>query len=211
MERPQGDHDRSNVGMTVRIVTSYLANNRLGPHEVGPLIRQVGAVLTQIRQGPQSGLVLHEVSPPALPVDLPPQMQMRARLGHGRKRPTREEIQASIQEKELISFEDGKSYRMLKRHLTSFGLTPEAYRAKWGLPEGYPMVAPFYTRKRARLAKRTRLGHYDRETRKLLPEAPREAQASPKASTKSPEPRGSGGRRQQDRLGGVERYTATMA
>ncbi|MGS0639741.1 MucR family transcriptional regulator, partial [Citrobacter sp. VF227] len=96
-------------------------------------------------------------------------------------------------------------------HLTSFGLTPEAYRAKWGLPEGYPMVAPFYTRKRARLAKRTRLGHYDRETRKLLPEAPREAQASPKASTKSPEPRGSGGRRQQDRLGGVERYTATMA
>jgi predicted transcriptional regulator len=48
---------------------------------------------------------------------------------------------------------------MLKRHLqTSYGLTPNAYRAKWGLPRDYPMVAPNYAATRSGLAKRSGLG-----------------------------------------------------
>lgn len=50
-------------------------------------------------------------------------------------------------------------------HLTKRGLTPDAHRAKWGLPADYPVVAPFFTRKRSTLAKQTKLGHQDRSVR----------------------------------------------
>lgn len=59
--------------------------------------------------------------------------------------PTREEIKASIRPYGLVSFENGQSYQILKRHLTSLGLTPDMYRAKWGLPPDYPMVSPNYS------------------------------------------------------------------
>ncbi|ABY28518.1 MucR family transcriptional regulator [Methylorubrum extorquens] len=52
----------------------------------------------------------------------------------------------------MISFEDGKAYKTLPRHLTKQGLTPEAYRAKWGLPVDYPMIAPAYSAQRSRPA-----------------------------------------------------------
>jgi predicted transcriptional regulator len=55
--------------------------------------------------------------------------------------------------------EDGKKLKMLKRHLqTSYGLTPDAYRAKWGLPRDYPLVAPSYAATRSGLAKKIGLG-----------------------------------------------------
>ena len=54
----------------------------------------------------------------------------------------------------IVCLEDGKKLKMLKRHLqTSYGMTPEAYRAKWGLPASYPMVAPSYAATRSSLAK----------------------------------------------------------
>jgi predicted transcriptional regulator len=59
----------------------------------------------------------------------------------------------------IVCLEDGKKLKMLKRHLkTSFDLTPDAYRAKWGLPHDYPMVAPSYASKRSELAKSIGLG-----------------------------------------------------
>ena len=62
------------------------------------------------------------------------------------------QIRASITHEALISFEDGKGYKTLKRHLTACGLTPETYRAKWGLPSNYPMVAPGYSERRSAIA-----------------------------------------------------------
>ena len=67
-------------------------------------------------------------------------------------------VRKSITPDYLISLEDGKRYRTLKRHLTKLGLTPEAYREKWGLPRDYPMIAPSYTAKRSELAKGMGLG-----------------------------------------------------
>jgi predicted transcriptional regulator len=68
-------------------------------------------------------------------------------------------IEDSISPDWLISLEDGKRYRSLKRHLMAkHGLTPEDYRRKWGLPADYPMVAPNYSAERAAVAKRTGLG-----------------------------------------------------
>ncbi|CAI2936018.1 protein of unknown function [Aminobacter niigataensis] len=58
----------------------------------------------------------------------------------------------------LISLEDGKQYRTLKRHLAGAGLTPDEYRAKWSLPADYPMAAPTYSAKRSELAKKLGLG-----------------------------------------------------
>jgi len=58
----------------------------------------------------------------------------------------------------IICLEDGKRLKMLKRHLRAFNLTPDQYRAKWGLPGDYPMVAPNYARFRSNMAKNVGLG-----------------------------------------------------
>jgi predicted transcriptional regulator len=67
-------------------------------------------------------------------------------------------IRRSVTPDYLISLEDGKQYRSLKRHLAGRGLTPEQYREKWGLPRDYPMVASSYSAKRSELAKSLGLG-----------------------------------------------------
>ncbi|MBQ0819291.1 MucR family transcriptional regulator, partial [Microvirga sp. HBU67558] len=59
--------------------------------------------------------------------------------------------------------EDGKRYKTLKRHLGKLGLTPDAYRTKWGLPADYPMVAPSYAEKRSELARSSGLGQQRRK------------------------------------------------
>ncbi|GJD31404.1 hypothetical protein PMNALOAF_2661 [Methylobacterium adhaesivum] len=68
------------------------------------------------------------------------------------------QIKKSITPDALISFEDGKAYKTLRRHLTSRGLTPEGYRAKWGLSSDYPMTAASYSAARSELARSFGLG-----------------------------------------------------
>jgi predicted transcriptional regulator len=78
-------------------------------------------------------------------------------------------IADSVHHDYLVSLEDGQQYRTLRRHLMSkYGLTPEAYRARWGLPADYPMVAPGYAAARSDVAKRSGLGHH-----RLKPKASR--------------------------------------
>jgi predicted transcriptional regulator len=67
-------------------------------------------------------------------------------------------IRKSVTPDFLISLEDGKPYKSLKRHLSKLSLTPQAYREKWGLPADYPMVAANYALKRSELAKSMGLG-----------------------------------------------------
>lgn len=68
-------------------------------------------------------------------------------------------IRASVKPDHIVCLEDGKKLKMLKRHLsTSYGMTPDEYRAKWGLPADYPMVAPNYAEQRRELAKKIGLG-----------------------------------------------------
>lgn len=68
-------------------------------------------------------------------------------------------IRASVKPDYIICLEDGKKLKMLKRHLmTHYQLTPEQYRAKWGLPNDYPMVAPNYAEQRRGLALKIGLG-----------------------------------------------------
>ena len=68
-------------------------------------------------------------------------------------------VKKSITPDFIICLEDGKKLKMLKRHLkTSYDMTPEEYRERWGLPADYPMVAPNYAKKRSTLAKKIGLG-----------------------------------------------------
>ena len=68
-------------------------------------------------------------------------------------------IKRSVTDDYIVCLEDGKRLKVLKRHLmTAYGMTPEQYRAKWGLPHDYPMVAPSYAQKRSEFAKAFGLG-----------------------------------------------------
>lgn len=71
---------------------------------------------------------------------------------------TPKQIKDSIKPDGLVSFEDGKTYKSLKRHLHKHGLTPAEYRAKWGLPADYGMVSAEYSARRSELAKANGLG-----------------------------------------------------
>lgn len=69
------------------------------------------------------------------------------------------DIESSVTSDYIVCLEDGKQFKMLKKHLmTSYGMTPEEYRAKWNLSADYPMVAPNYAAKRQELAKKSGLG-----------------------------------------------------
>lgn len=62
-------------------------------------------------------------------------------------------IRKSITADFIVCLEDGRKFKSLKRHLrVKYNLSPEEYRAKWGLPADYPMVAPNYAKARAELA-----------------------------------------------------------
>ena len=124
------------------IVSAYVAKNALPAAELPGLINSVHEALNGLGK-----VASKDDGEAARPV---PKLSPAA-------------IRRSITADHLISFEDGKPYRSIKRHLAKHGLTPDEYRAKWGLPKDYPMVAPAYSAQRAELAKRIGLGNSRRK------------------------------------------------
>jgi len=119
--------------MTAEIVAAYVSNNSLSIDQVPEIVRAVGAALRQVEQG-DSGSE-KAAGKPAVP------------------------IRRSVTPDYIICLEDGRKLKMLKRHLrTTFGLTPDEYRTRWGLPADYPMVAPNYAQRRSEFAKKIGLG-----------------------------------------------------
>lgn len=117
--------------MTALIVGAFAENNRVEPENLAALIESVSGALRghPISDTPSSSFAL-----------------------------SADEIRRSIFPEHLISFEDGRAYRMLRRHLRNRGLTPEEYRTKWGLPSSYPMTSSNYSKTRSELAKACGLG-----------------------------------------------------
>ena len=114
------------------IVAAFVSNNSIGVDAVPALIRDVYAVLATLGQ--------ESAAPEARP---DPAVSIRS----------------SIKRDHVVCLEDGKKMKMLKRHLmTDHGLTPDEYRARWGLASHYPMVAPDYADTRRELAKKIGLG-----------------------------------------------------
>jgi predicted transcriptional regulator len=119
--------------MTTDVVAAYLTQNRLGAVDVPQVIGTVYASLAGLNG--RGGFSTGETPRPAVA------------------------IKRSVMPDHIVCLEDGKKLKMLKRHLrTAYGLTPEEYRAKWGLPPDYPMVAPNYAAQRSDFAKKIGLG-----------------------------------------------------
>ncbi|UHC20006.1 MucR family transcriptional regulator (plasmid) [Methylobacterium currus] len=203
MDRPhRKNHDRISE-CTARIVMAYVAGNSIPPADLPSLIRTVS---TALGSAPDSNIVM--------PVPDAPDLSFVAsdypRIPAPPRRLTRQEIASSINERFLICFEDGMPYRMLARHLRLFGLTPDAYRAKWGLPDDYPMMPAADLEHRAEPARQRQLGKYDRSTAKprktYVMKAKRQTQdveAPPKRKAYSTDLTRVGWRRQGDGVQGV--------
>ena len=117
------------VEMTADIVSAYVSNSSVSVAELPALIQQVHRALAEVASGADA----QEAAPPATPA-VP--------------------VKKSITPDYLVCLEDGRKFKSLKRHLrTRYNLSPEEYRAKWGLPADYPMVAPNYAKARADLAR----------------------------------------------------------
>jgi len=129
MDQPEQQLDFASI--TADIVSSYVANNSVHRGDLLNLITSVHAAL--------QGLTAPKQAEPEKPEP-------------------RVSIRKSVTPDFLISLEDGKKYKTLKRHLGKLGLTANEYRAKWGLPADYPMVAPSYAAKRSELARSSGLG-----------------------------------------------------
>lgn len=120
------------IELTADVVSAYVSNNPVPVGELPALIDHVHAALKATIG-----------TPVAKPEELKPAVPIRK----------------SVTPDYIISLEDGKRFKSLKRHLaTHYGLTPEEYRAKWSLPADYPMVAPNYAAARSALAKTMGLG-----------------------------------------------------
>ncbi|AWN42763.1 MucR family transcriptional regulator [Methylobacterium durans] len=124
--------NNNHIDLTVDIVSAYLSNNHASVADLPRLIASVHAAVSGLTHTP-------EISEPQ--VKLSPA-----------------QIKKSITQDALISFEDDKPYKTLRRHLSIRGLTPESYREKWGLPHDYPMVSASYSEARSSLAKSLGLG-----------------------------------------------------
>ncbi len=119
--------------MATDIVSAYVSHNALPSGQIPELIQTVFRSLNEM-DGPKSGEG-EEAPKPAVP------------------------IRKSVTPDFIICLEDGKKLKMLKRHLrTTYSMTPEEYRAKWGLAPDYPMVAPNYAAQRSQFAKKIGLG-----------------------------------------------------
>jgi predicted transcriptional regulator len=126
------------IEMAAEIVSAYVEKNSLPADQLPDLIRQVHGALTNIGSGAPE--ISAEKQAPAV------------------------SVRKSISPDFLICLEDGRKFKSLKRHLrTKYDLSPEQYRAKWGLPKDYPMVAPNYAAARSKLAKNMGLGQGGRK------------------------------------------------
>jgi len=119
--------------MTTEIVASFLTNNKIATEQLPDLIRSVHRTITNLLRGDEERVA--EKPKPAVPVA------------------------KSVSNDYIICLEDGKELKMLKRYLRStYDMSPEEYRKRWGLPADYPMVAPSYAQRRSEFAKKIGLG-----------------------------------------------------
>ncbi|MDP4026579.1 MucR family transcriptional regulator [Methylobacterium sp. NEAU 140] len=114
----------------------YVSNNHVAPADLPALIARVHAAISGLCAGAAGA------DPAEAEVEKPSAAQIRK----------------SVRPDGIISFIDGRAYKTLKRHLTAHGLDPMGYRARYGLPDDYPMVASAYSERRSSLAKSIGLG-----------------------------------------------------
>ena len=134
------------------IVAAYVSKNSVRAEDVSGLLKDVHGKLAELASG---------VSEQPGEAKLEPRVPIKKTVTPGY----------------LISLEDGRHYKALRRHLTTHGLTPEGYRKKWGLPADYPMVCREYAERRSVLAKTSGLGRRLSRSKRRRSQASREGRA----------------------------------
>jgi predicted transcriptional regulator len=150
------------VAITAELISAYLKNNAVGADEIPQLAQHVPELIRRIHEAfaklpdpgstgahsehpvegvlEAAGLMANDAGPPDALVPAVP-------------------IEQSVTPDHVVCLEDGMTFRSLRPHLVSaHGLTPQAYRQKWGLAHDHPIVAPNYSRDRALVAKKIGLG-----------------------------------------------------
>ena len=128
---PENNDSNELLGLTEKIVSAHVGNNAISSSDLPDLIKAVHAALENVSTSGEA--------PPKPKPAVP--------------------IKQSVTPNAIVCLEDGKKFKMLKRHLkTDHNLTPKEYRERWGLPSDYPLVAPAYAKQRSALAKKIGLG-----------------------------------------------------
>jgi predicted transcriptional regulator len=127
------------VELAAEIVAAFVSYNPVPKSELPSLIEAVHSAVERLEKGLEGAPPQVEAKTPAVP------------------------IRRSITPDFLICLDDGKRFKSLRRQLTSLGLTPAQYRAKWNLPSDYPMTAPNYAAQRSAIARTLGLGQLKRK------------------------------------------------
>ncbi len=128
---PENNDSDELLGLTEKIVSSHVSNNAISSADLPDLIKTVYAALGNVKTAGEAP----PTPEPAVPIN------------------------KSVTPNAIVCLEDGKKFKMLKRHLkTDHNMTPKEYRERWGLPGDYPIVAPAYAKQRSELAKKIGLG-----------------------------------------------------
>jgi predicted transcriptional regulator len=170
------DENRTNIGreemlkMTAQVAGAYFGNNSVPSAQISDIIKSVLGSLASL--GAEPAAPQGPRQKPAVP------------------------IKRSVTPDFVICLEDGKKMKMLKRHLrTDHNLTPAEYRARWGLPADYPVVAPSYAKMRSAFAKKIGLGRKPKETtpkakaKRARPKPTMKRKSMPKPKMKRSTPR----------------------
>jgi predicted transcriptional regulator len=134
MSEINSQSDLDLIKLATGIVAAYVSRNAIPTEDLPKLIGLVDSSLRSILAGVEP---VSEAADPVVP------------------------IHDTVTSDYLVCLEDGRKFKSLKRHLAVLGMTPGEYKAKWGLPADYPMVAANYSKKRSRLAKSAGLGRRD--------------------------------------------------
>ncbi|RDJ21991.1 MucR family transcriptional regulator [Bosea caraganae] len=127
------DESEAAAGLSAQIVAAYVTHNSIPRSELAKLIETTHSAIGNLAKPPETQS--EPLRNPAVP------------------------ISKSVNSSYIVCLEDGRRFKTLRRHLrVKYGLTPDQYRARWGLPHDYPMVAPDYAEARSISAKRSGLG-----------------------------------------------------
>lgn len=161
--------------LVAEVAAAYFSNSHISPSDIPSVVNQIANSLQSVGSASADA---------GAPEETPAQEKL-----------TPAQIRKSITPDGLLSFEDNKPYKTLRRHLATRGMSPEQYRAKWGLPNDYPMVSPNYSAARSQMAKNLGLG---RKAGSAAPAA--ESGASSEGGSAAPAaPRGRGRPRNADK------------
>jgi predicted transcriptional regulator len=147
------------------VAGAYFSNSHVTPTEIPTVINHITSSLSAV----------------GTPAEPTPEESAQVKL-------TPAQIRKSITRDALISFEDGKPYKTLRRHLAVRGLNPAEYREKWGLPKDYPLVAPAYSEARSNLAKALGLGARGAQAKTAAQATPAPGVAPAHAAAAQPAP-----------------------